>query len=213
MEDKMIGRLFDRLKVIERADDYISPSGGSHVRYKCLCSCGNTTIVYKEHLITMKTRSCGCLKKENGIFIHGEINTRLYRIWGNMCNRCSNPNNPAWDRYGGAGIYVCDAWKDFVTFRNWAHENGYSDELTIDRIDNNKGYEPNNCRWATRIQQANNKKDNHLVEYNGKVSTIGELAAEFDIPYKTLHRRIVSLGWDISEAVTKPLRKRTAKHN
>lgn len=215
MEDEMIGRCFARLKVIERVDDYVAPSGGKHTRYKCECSCGNTVLVLKEHLLSGRQKSCGCLRKQSGKRTHGEIHTRLYRIWGNMCNRCSNPNNPAWERYGGRGIKVCDEWKHFENFRKWAYNSGYSDNLTIDRIDNDQGYFPINCRWADDIQQANNKSNNHLIEYKNETKTLSEWAVVLGIPYKTLHRRVVTLGWTIDKAFTKPLRqiKQYAKHN
>jgi hypothetical protein len=215
MEDVMIDKYFGRLKVVERIDDYVAPNGSKHIQYRCECSCGNSTIAKKEYLTSGRKKSCGCLKKENGKKTHGEIHTRLYRIWSNMCTRCSNPNNPAWAGYGGRGIHVCDDWKQFENFRDWAYNSDYSDELTIDRIDNNQGYNPNNCRWANSFQQANNKRNNHLVEHNGEVKTLSEWAKFFNIPYKTLHRRIVDLGWTTEKAFTQPLRQASqyAKHN
>lgn len=215
MGNEMIGRQFNRLTVISEIEDYISPSGGKHKQYMCLCQCGNTTKVLKEHLTSGRKKSCGCLKRENGKRTHGEIHTRLYRIWGNMCNRCSNPNNPAWDRYGGRGIQVCDKWKSFENFRNWAYSSGYSDELTIDRVDNDRGYEPNNCRWSDDFEQANNKRNNRLIEYNGEIKTLSEWSTALNIPYKTLHRRIIGLGWTVERAFTQPMRQTTqcVKHN
>lgn len=208
MIDEMIGMQFGRLTVIEKAADYVSPTGGIHKRYLCECTCGNTTIALKEWLTSGSKKSCGCLRHESRGKTHGEIHTRLYKIWGNMCNRCSNPNNPAWERYGGVEIYVCEEWKHYENFREWAYKSGYSDDLTIDRIDNSKGYNPDNCRWADRIQQANNKTCNLFVEYNGETKTLSEWARVLEIPYKTLHRRVVSLGWKLEQAFTQPLRKR-----
>lgn len=202
MKDEMIGKKFGRLLVVEQATDYISASGSTHKKYRCVCDCGNHTETLKEHLSSGKTRSCGCLRRENGRPTHKEIHTRLYTIWGNMCNRCSNPNNPAWDRYGGRGITVCDEWKSYECFRDWAKNNGYTDELTIDRLDNNSGYNPSNCRWVDKIVQANNKRNNHFVEYNGQTKTIAEWAQVVNIPYKTLHHRIVGLNWSVERAMT-----------
>lgn len=211
MKDEIIGKKFGRLLVIERADDYISATGGAHQKYRCICDCGNQPEVLKEHLVSGKTKSCGCLRKENGKSTHREIHTRLYRIWGNMCNRCANPNNPAWDRYGGRGITVCNEWKDYKCFSMWAKSNGYADYLTIDRINNNGGYNPSNCRWVDDLTQANNKRNNHLVEYNGKTMTIAEWSRFLGIPYKALHRRIVELKWTIERAFTQPVRATTSK--
>lgn len=207
MEDKMIGARFERLIVEKRVEDYVSPSNGHHIRYTCLCDCGKRVNVLKEYLKSGRQKSCGCLRKENGNPTHREIHTRLYKIWGNMCNRCSNPNNPAWSRYGQRGILVCDEWKSYENFRNWAKTNGYTDSLTIDRIDNNKGYNPDNCRWVDRYAQANNKRNNHIVEYDGYKKTLSEWASYLGIPYKTLHHRVVGLNWDIERAFTQPIRK------
>ena len=196
MEEK-----YGRLTVVKRVDDYVSPSGGKHHAYLCKCDCGNEVVILKDHLISGRQKSCGCLRHENGRRTHGEIDTRLYEIWGNMLNRCSNPNNPAWKNYGGRGIQVCEEWKKYESFRDWSLSNGYSDELTIDRINNNYNYCPDNCRWTDVITQANNTRRNHNVEYNGETHTISEWARIKNIPYKTLHRRIVSLKWNISDAL------------
>lgn len=211
MRDEMVGKRFGRLLVVERTNDYVSASGGNHKKYRCVCGCGSYAEVLKEHLMSGRTRSCGCLRKENGKPTHREIHTRLYTIWGNMCNRCSNPNNPAWDRYGGRGITVCDEWKNYECFRDWAKGNGYTDELTIDRIDNSKGYNPSNCRWVDNYVQANNKRNNRLIEYNGQTKTLSEWARIIDIPYKTLHYRIVGLNWTVERAMTQPLRNTNKK--
>lgn len=213
MEDQIIGNQFGRLHVLSQCTDYVAPSGGVHKRYLCRCDCGNTTEVLKEHLLSGRKKSCGCLRRENGRPTHREIHTRLYKIWGNMCNRCTNSNNPAWGNYGGRGIYVCDQWKSYENFRDWANANGYGDKLTIDRIDNNAGYSPDNCRWVSDCVQANNKRNNHLIEYNGETKTIAEWAAVLHVPYKTLHRRIVSLHWGIERAFTQPVRTQPAKTN
>lgn len=213
MTDEIIGKRFGRLIVEKRTDDYITPSGGAHKKYMCLCDCGAYVEVIKEHLTSGRQRSCGCLRRENGIATHGETHTRLYKIWGNMCNRCSNPNNPAWERYGGRGIFVCNEWRNFECFRDWANANGYKDNLTIDRIDNNMGYNPQNCRWVNAFVQANNKRNNHLIEYDGQTMTLGEWAKNLHIPYKTLHRRVTFLGWEIERAFNQPLRSRSVCHN
>ena len=203
----MIGKHFCMLEVIKRDKDYISPSGGVHKRYVCVCDCGNTISVLKEHLTSGRQKSCGCLRSLNGRPTHMQTKTRLYKIWGNMVNRCTNKSNPAWSNYGGRGITVCDQWRKFEAFRDWALHNGYSDSLSIDRIDNDLGYCPDNCRWVDRYIQANNKRNNHIVEYMGVSKTISAWAIEANIPYKTLHRRIKTLKWDIGRALNTPVRK------
>ena len=208
----MIGKRFGRLVVTQRIDDYRSPSGGTHKRYECVCDCGSTSYVLSEHLTSGRQKSCGCLRSEPKEKKHGMIHTRLYRIWGNMCNRCSNENNPAWDRYGARGITVCGEWKDFRNFMDWALENGYSDDLTIDRIDNDLGYCPENCRWVDCFVQANNKRNNRIIEYKGDTRTLKEWSDIIGVPYKSLHHRIVGLGWDIEKAFERPLRKFSASY-
>lgn len=204
---------FGRLVALERVEDRITKSGRKIIQYKCRCDCGNEKVVDARHLKDGSIISCGCylheMLIENGkrvakkpSNIHHLINSRIYRIWGNMVNRCTNINNPAFGRYGGRNITVCDEWKDsFETFYEWAKLSGYNDNLTIDRIDNNSGYAPDNCRWVNRYVQANNKRNNILYCYDGKTLTLSEISRMVNIPYKTLHRRINTLGWDFEKAI------------
>lgn len=210
MEDKdVIGKRFGKLIAVRQVDDYIAPNGNRHKKFMCKCDCGKTTLTLKDHLVSGKTKSCGCLRKEASkrMTTHGEIHTRLYRIWGNMVNRCTNPNNPAWDNYGGRGIIVCDEWRSYENFRDWARANGYDNELTIDRINNDDGYYPDNCRWVSDRVQANNKRSNHLIEYNGVTKTMAEWAEVLGVSYRNLHNRIQSLGWSVDRAFNQPYRK------
>ena len=126
------------------------------------------------------------------------MGSRLNNIYRGMKTRCYNPNHRDYDRYGGRGITVCDEWlysdhkthEGWLAFRDWALSNGYSDELTLDRIDNNKGYSPDNCRWINIIEQANNKRNNVLVTYNGETKTVSEWAKDKGVNYKVLLSRI-----------------------
>jgi len=151
-----IGEKFNRLLVV----DETSRKGRGYSI--CLCDCGNITTVRHDSLSTGKIKSCGCLHDEisksgNNRRQHGMWGTRLHRIWLAMKNRCRNPNFFEYHRYGGRGIKVCDEWQEFLPFYNWAITNGYKDNLTIDRIDNDGNYEPSNCRWATIQEQNANK--------------------------------------------------------
>jgi hypothetical protein len=134
-------------------------------------------------------------------------NTRLYKIWLEMRRRCNCENQTEYENYGGRGITVCDEWngKDcFVNFYNWAMANGYSDNLTIDRIDVNGNYEPSNCRWATYLQQANNTRANIFLTYHGKTQTMADWAREIGINYTTFQRRIKYYGWSVEKAIETP---------
>ena len=139
---------------------------------------------------------------------HGGKGTRLYRIWQQMKNRCHNPKTSRFKDYGGRGITVCDEWKnDFQAFYNWAMANGYSDDLTIDRIDNDGNYEPSNCRWATELEQVNNSRHNHMVTYQGRTQSLSDWGRSLGIPFHVLSHRINTYEWDVERAFTTPVGK------
>ncbi|PGF00854.1 hypothetical protein [Bacillus toyonensis] len=122
------------------------------------CDCGNIKEVLYQHLKKGKTKSCGCKSNEMKVNIkHGGWKTRIYQTHSDMKQRCLNPNNPRYHRYGGRGIVICEEWMSFESFRDWAYSNGYSDDLTIERINNDGNYEPDNCKWATMEEQLKNR--------------------------------------------------------
>ena len=139
---------------------------------------------------------------------HSKQPARLYRIWSNMKNRCANPNADNYSFYGGRGIKVCDEWRDdFVPFRDWAMANGYADNLTLDRIDNDGDYSPSNCRWETHLNQCNNTRRNHLITFQGETRTIAEWARIVGMKADTLERRINRMGWPVEKALTTIVRR------
>lgn len=190
----MIGNKFGRLTVIEECE---KRSKNGHKCYKCLCECGNTKIIREDTLKSGASKSCGC---SIGV-MHGLSKTRLYKILNGVKNRCYNENTDNYGYYGGRGIKVCDEWlNDFMSFYNWAMNNGYKEDLTIDRIDPNGNYEPNNCRWVTMKYQANNKKNNVMLTYDGETKTLSQWANDLNVNYNTIVTRY-HRGWDIKDVL------------
>lgn len=152
------GVRFGMLKAIRIGVPIVSKSGRKRVTWECVCDCGSSTTVTASNL-KHTTRSCGCVKGSHRV-THNKSNSRLYIIWSSMKGRCLNPKDSAYKRYGGRGILVCEEWLIFENFYSWSVENGYSEKLTVDRIDNDKGYNPGNCRFASKsVQAANRRKE------------------------------------------------------
>lgn len=169
------------------------------------CDCGNVKSIIYYNVQRGVTTSCGCrlskmLKNGEMHKIHGGRGTRLYKIWKSMRERCNNPNSNRRSVYFDRGISICSEWNDFSAFRNWALNNGYSDSLTIDRINNDKGYSPENCRWSTVKEQANNRTNNRIIEYKGIKHTLSEWADFVGISSATIWARL-NRGWNVEESL------------
>lgn len=179
----------------------------------CKCDCG-VEIQVRADCLKNNTHSCGCLHKDivsvkgkNNI-IHGHYQHRLYNIHQGIKGRCLRPTEPAYKNYGARGITVCEEWKNsFAEFYNWAINHGYKDNLTIDRIDNNKGYCPENCRWTDRKTQGRNTRTNHLITYNGETRCAKEWAEILGIRYYNIWWRLRK-GWPIEKVLTKPIHRK-----
>lgn len=202
------GIKYNNLLVIQRVEN--SKSGKP--RWKCLCDCGNYAIVDSYNLKYGEVKSCGCLRKKNAKKTHGFSKTRLYREWAGIIQRCENKNHKSYNNYGKRGIKICDEWRNnFENFRDWSIKNGYKDNLTIDRIDIDKNYSPNNCRWITKGEQAKNRSCNYNIEYMGKKQNLQDWCTELNLDYKRMHNRINKLGWDFEKAIKTPVQ--TNKRN
>lgn len=200
----LTGQRFGRLVVQERAANI-----GKQTAWLCKCDCGNEKIVTGSNLKLGHAQSCGCLWKEvvpeknkEKNTRHGETHTKLHRTWVNMRYRCNNPNCWQYKDYGGRGISVCEDWELYEAFRDWAIASGYSDDLSIDRIDVDGNYEPSNCRWVGMKTQSNNTRRNHVLTYNNQTHTIQEWSEITGINWTTIKARI-ERNWPIEEALTK----------
>ena len=206
---------FGMLHVIQRAPDHITPNGTLKVVWECVCNnCGKTgVLMYSEHLLKQGIVSCGCMKAERmskTMSTHRRSRTRLYNIWCAMKRRCYNPNDVRYDSYGGRGITVCDEWKNsYENFQNWAIENGYDEnaprgKYTIERKDVDGNYCPDNCKWATIKEQANNTRFNHIITIDGISKTIAQWAEHTGLSQGCIESRLNKLGWDEYDAVMIP---------
>lgn len=187
----LTGQKFGRLTVIG-----LDESKNTRKTYWiCQCECGGIKSARSDSLLSGANKSCGCMKKEQdkinlGRTTHGQEGTRLYRVWQNMKDRCSNTNNSRYYRYGGRGIKVCDEWDNsFVPFYEWAINNGYAEELTLDRIDNDGNYEPSNCRWTTIQEQCNNRSSNIKITIGNATKTLLQWCEIFEVDYRTVISR------------------------
>ena len=184
----MTGKRYGMLTVLHRNAEDRGNGQKPVVKWVCRCDCGKIISVKSDALRCGHTISCGCRKvKHMESYNH---RTRLYNIWKCMRQRCNNPNNPSYRNYGAKGVRICDEWKEFAGFRNWAMANGYKESLSIDRIDVNGNYEPDNCRWADDTTQANNTTRNRLIDFHGEMLTMAEIARKLGTTYSTIQHRV-----------------------
>ena len=204
--EDLTGQRFGRWTVIKQAER----NKQQQICWLCKCDCGNESSVTTSSLKSGNSKSCGCLKTEKTIqrsITHGLKNTRLYYIWKGMKERCYNQNRKKYLDYGGRGIKVCDEWKNNpVSFYNWSINNGYSDDLTIDRINVNGNYEPSNCRWVTNIEQANNRRNSHFLTYKNETHTLSEWSRIVGICRGTLFARLKQ-GWSVEKTLSTSINK------
>lgn len=203
---ELIGKRYGRLVVV--GFDYKKSS--SRRKYLlCKCDCGNKISTRLYELEHKQTVSCGCYNREilqKSRIKHGLSNHPLHREWRGIKDRCYNKNCKQFKDYGGRGITVCDEWiHDAAAFINWCLSHGYEKGLTLDRIDNNKGYSPDNCRWTTRKIQANNTRRNRYITYNGETHTVPEWAEILNLKYDVLIHRLAH-GWSVEKAIETPFR-------
>jgi len=196
------GKQFDRWSVLHFHDR----SGVDRKpRWWCRCQCGSERAVFQGSLVLHTSRSCGCLRREvsgSRTRTHGRSGTKIYMVWSDMLKRCNNPGHPSYKHYGGRGISVCERWRDI---ENFVSDMGDPEEKReLDRIDNDGPYSPDNCRWATRSEQANNSRRNKWVSYQGETLTVTQWAERLNIEFHVLRWRLKH-NWPIERALTEPL--------
>lgn len=183
-------------------------------KWLCKCDCGNSSIVLKHLLTSGHTTSCGCYHKERTRQAHyknGESHTRLYKVWLGMKGRCENPKDKSYIDYGNRGISVCEEWQDYMVFKSWAYANGYDEnakpgDCTIDRIDNNGNYEPDNCKFSNVKEQANNRRSSRMITFRGETLSIAGWAEKTGLRHGLILNRINN-GWSVEKALTTPSSK------
>ena len=194
---------------VKKGDKYgrltaVGPSRPGYWMFQC--ECGGTKESVPSKVSEGYVKSCGCLRHdimlERNKPTHGESGTRLYRIWRSMKKRCGVPNTHAYERYGGRGIRVCQEWRDsYPAFSEWAKSNGYQDDLTIDRIDGDGNYCPENCRWVDMVTQERNRCNTRRAFFEGELRPLGEIRDMTGVPYYTLYKRIIKQGWSAAMVV------------
>lgn len=189
----LTGMTFERLTVLYRTDDHIYDSGRREAVYHCLCSCGKEIDVMGTALRRGYSKSCGCLRSELARqTVRNETSRHLRIVWRNMVSRCCNQDDKRYNRYGGRGIALCEEWSGqdgMEAFIQWAIENGYTEGLTIDRIDNDSNYSPQNCRWVSKREQSNNRSNNRYIIVDGMRKTVAQWAEQFGLKIPWIYDR------------------------
>lgn len=200
----LTGKRYGNLTVLGLAVDI----PGKKKKWLCKCGCGNKVVVAGSNLQSGHTKhcqKCGYEIMSDKRSKHKKAHTKLYYVWNGMINRCENPSVKAYCDYGARGILVCEEWHESKNFFDWAISNGYKEGLQIDRIDVNGNYCPENCRWVSREENANNKRNNKIIECNGETRTLAEWARHFGVNYKNLSRNLKK-GYSLEEAVSREKR-------
>ena len=203
----LTGEKIGRLTVVARA-----PNRGKRVYWRCVCECGKQVEVRADMLCDGRQKSCGCygremareraLKPSFRNTTHGMSHTRLYTIHCGMMTRCYNKNHMHYRHYGGRGISVCEEWKKFENFSQWASESGYADGLSIERIDNDGNYCPENCTWIPINDQPKHRRNNTFITVDGEQMTLSECSIRYNIPLSTVIYR-AKRGWDVKRRLRK----------
>lgn len=209
MKQDLTGRRYGRWTVVR----FHGTGPSYNDRWWCRCDCGTEKSVGASNLRSGDSRSCGCRKREVTIrrsTKHGDAKAgseaRLYRIWQHMRRRCTTLTNQDYPRYGGRGISICAEWDEYESFRAWARANGYTSNLSLDRVDNDGPYSPENCRWADRLTQARNRSTARLLTYRDETLSVAEWADRLNLDANIVRNRL-HRGWPVHKALSEPTQK------
>ena len=207
----LAGQRFGRLMVLYDTGE----RRNKKVVWHCQCDCGNELDVRSNSLVSVRTTSCGCYRRQRTAEVHtvhgmtrGEKIHPIYQTWYAMLQRCENPDNKSYKNYGFRGIKVCDEWHKLIPFCDWALASGWQKGLQLDRINNDGNYEPGNCRWATSQENNRNRRGNRMITFAGKTQCLAAWADETGIKYQTLLDRVDRYRWPIERALTEPVKRR-----
>ena len=198
----LLGQKRGKLTIVKETE-LRAPNGS--VMWECNCDCGKKGILVSSKSIANGKKSCGCKRYESKNAKHGLFGTKIYSIWNAMMGRCYRIKHKSYPTYGGRGITVCPEWHDPKIFYDWAIQ-GYKEGLTIDRINNDDNYSPDNCRWVSHKVQMSNYSRNHLITYKGETQTISQWADEYGIKRTTLIMRICKYHWSLEKALNTPVK-------
>ena len=198
----LTGNRYNHLVVISREEN----AKGGVSRWKCLCDCGNYTIVRAGNLKNGSVKTCGCGRHATPHNkTHGKSKTKEYRKWVSMKRRCEDKSDPHYSNYGNRGIKVCEEWSNsFESFYAWVMMTRKSSDLTLERIDVNGDYCPENCTWVDKKAQANNRTSNRIYTHNGETKNLTQWCEDLGLKYGTIHSRIYRNGWSFEDAITIP---------
>lgn len=192
-------QIINGLTIISEGEIHVTPKGQKLRTYILICSCGKQFSALKGNVNKGHTKSCGCRKPTH---YHGLRDSPIYGSWDAMTQRCTNQNHRAYSNYGGRGISICEEWRNFLKFHEWAINNGWATKMELDRKDNNGDYEPSNCRWVTHSVNNRNKRNNRLITHRGETKTLTEWAEVTGLSVKCIQGRIDTLRWEIEKTLT-----------
>lgn len=179
------------------------------IGWRCKCECGNEKVVTGGALRSGHSKSCGCFMRNGGSALgYSKPMTKEYKAWASIQERCYNPKNKRFKDYGGRGVVLCDRWRDF---RNFLIDMGHAPPgFQLERTDNDGNYEKSNCKWASRVEQGNNKRNNRRIEFDGKTQTASQWAMSLNLKVSTIYSRL-DHGWSVKDALTRPVQRRTCR--